>query len=171
MTVPDLSSLGDAWKCSHPDVVLTKKRTERKGWWYWEQCTTCGAKIRRRASAEVPRAWELPDFDEELATRWWQDRSAQNEQRRQAEADAENQRWWAWYSDYLRSPRWHAIRSKVLRRAAGMCEGCAEQPATQVHHLTYAHVGNEMLFDLVAICNDCHERVTEADRAAHQERP
>lgn len=30
------------------------------------------------------------------------------------------------------------------------------------HHLTYAHVTQEFLFELVAICGDCHARVHDA---------
>jgi hypothetical protein len=29
-----------------------------------------------------------------------------------------------------------------------------------VHHLTYAHIGAEPLFDLVAICSCCHKELS-----------
>jgi len=41
-----------------------------------------------------------------------------------------------------RHARWHA----------------GSEPATEVHHLTYQHVGHEFLFELVAICRECHTR-------------
>jgi 5-methylcytosine-specific restriction endonuclease McrA len=43
-------------------------------------------------------------------------------------------------------------------------DGCQSR-ATQVHHLTYRHLGNEPLFELMAICRDCHEQLTEMDRS------
>jgi replicative DNA helicase len=62
------------------------------------------------------------------------------------------------YHEYLLSPEWMALRRKVLDRCGGLCEGCREERVTQVHHLTYAHVRNELLFELVGLCDACHER-------------
>lgn len=70
-----------------------------------------------------------------------------------------NQAWWDAYRQYLASEQWREKRWKVLRRANDICEGCGEARATQVHHLTYKRVGQEMLFDLVAICDECHQSI------------
>lgn len=64
----------------------------------------------------------------------------------------------ALYAEYLKSTEWAARRDKVMARSGGVCEGCREQAATEVHHLTYEHVTQEFLFELVAICGDCHAR-------------
>ena len=45
-----------------------------------------------------------------------------------------------------------------------MCEGCGVRRAAQVHHLTYEHVGDELLFELVAVCGQCHDRITAQAR-------
>lgn len=63
-----------------------------------------------------------------------------------------------WYHLYLLSADWEAKRQKVFARSNFTCEGCGEAPATQVHHLNYDRVGAELLFDLVAICRECHGR-------------
>lgn len=63
------------------------------------------------------------------------------------------------YAEYLRSPAWASKRERVMQRAGGVCEGCRGRPATEVHHLTYEHVTQEFLFELVAICGDCHARL------------
>src|SRR5215212_8618047 len=76
----------------------------------------------------------------------------------QAERDEERRRWWQRYNRYLETPEWHSRREKVLERANGRCEGCGERRAAQVHHRTYEHVGDEFLFELVALCELCHER-------------
>ncbi len=65
------------------------------------------------------------------------------------------------YGDYLRSDAWKAKRRLVFKRAGGVCEGCGLLEATEVHHLTYAHKMNEFLFELVAVCTECHERLHE----------
>ena len=68
------------------------------------------------------------------------------------------------YSRYLKSEEWQNLRLKVLARAKHICEGCGEQPATHVHHLTYDRFGNEMLFDLVAVCESCHKKIHKQTR-------
>jgi hypothetical protein len=60
------------------------------------------------------------------------------------------------YDLYMSSPEWTDKRKAVLRRAHGICEGCGRRPAIQAHHLTYQRFGREMLFDLVAVCLECH---------------
>ena len=62
------------------------------------------------------------------------------------------------YASYLSTPQWKARAAKVHKRAKGMCEGCGTKKSREVHHLSYAHVGNEFLFELVALCEDCHDR-------------
>jgi len=71
----------------------------------------------------------------------------------------QNKEWWDWYNAYLRSPAWRERAAQVRRRAGGICEGCGTQAATQVHHLTYKHVGKEFLWELRAICEECHDRI------------
>lgn len=93
--------------------------------------------------------------------RQWAAQSAQYQQ----EQEEKNRQWWARYDKYLQSEVWRAKRAAVLDRARGLCEGCRNAKATQVHHLTYDHVFEEPLWDLVASCSACHERVTTLDRA------
>lgn len=63
------------------------------------------------------------------------------------------------YDEYLLSNTWKEIREKVLIRDRGICQGCYENQATQVHHLEYPEVfGTEMLWTLVSVCISCHKR-------------
>jgi cytochrome c553 len=63
------------------------------------------------------------------------------------------------YADYLKSEQWALRRDLVMERAGGRCEGCRLNPASEVHHRTYEHVTQEFLFELVALCGDCHDRI------------
>jgi hypothetical protein len=62
------------------------------------------------------------------------------------------------YQEYLRhSAKWQRLRSLVMKRSCGLCEGCMSKRATQVHHTVYPTVlGEELLFTLVALCGECH---------------
>ena len=60
------------------------------------------------------------------------------------------------YKAYLQSDEWKAKRTAVRRRARGWCERCKVRVRVDVHHLTYANVGNEPLTDLIGVCRGCH---------------
>ena len=63
------------------------------------------------------------------------------------------------YEEHLQSEYWHRIRKKVLLRDDFLCQGCLENQATQVHHTTYSHLGNELAFQLISLCASCHSKV------------
>jgi 5-methylcytosine-specific restriction endonuclease McrA len=77
-------------------------------------------------------------------------------QRPQPPRDAD---WWARYNEYLASDAWQNRRRLVLKRANYLCEACLVRPAVQVHHLVYTHVFDEFLWELKAICLECHRRI------------
>ena len=62
------------------------------------------------------------------------------------------------YERYLLSAEWKRTRELVLLRAKYRCEGCGIRDATEAHHMTYAHLGNEFLWELRAVCEFCHQR-------------
>jgi len=69
------------------------------------------------------------------------------------------------YDEYLRSPIWHWIRARTLRRAKGVCKGCHINRATAVHHERYS-VAALLGIDwrsLVAVCAMCHEMAHAAE--------
>lgn len=141
--------------CGSGQTQLRRKRARNGAEMFAWQCLGCG----RAASAWIRRATiaqpdNLLDWDEALA-------DAFDTERRKvwvAERDIENAGWRRRYDEHLASPKWRSIRSRVLQRARGVCEGCGLLRAEQVHHLTYRHLGDELLFELVALCEDCHQR-------------
>lgn len=125
------------------------------------QCIECGREIRAvsQRSPEVLALADITAFDEALRDAWEERRRAHyalQQRIRENEQHQKNAEWWAWYDAYLLTPAWRVKRQKVLERASGICEGCCERRATQVHHKSYEHVGHELLFELVAVCDDCH---------------
>jgi len=69
------------------------------------------------------------------------------------------------YTAYLRSKAWQALRAKVIFRDSGQCRAalaggkrCGSRQGVEVHHLTYARFGAELMTDLVVLCHDCHKR-------------
>ena len=64
--------------------------------------------------------------------------------------------WFKEHSEYLQTPQWKSIRQKVLKRDNYLCQGCLESQATEVHHLTYDNWKNELMFELISVCYNCH---------------
>lgn len=132
----------------------------------WLCCEVCGRKIQK--SKPPLSAW-VEDGEETIARKQadWQHRRDRESELLSVEAvqeaEALNQAARAVreseYAAYRRSPGWRQRRALVLRRCAGVCEGCGEAAAAEVHHLTYAHFGRELLFELVALCPACHRLV------------
>jgi hypothetical protein len=60
------------------------------------------------------------------------------------------------YANYLKSPKWQETRRQCMQRYGNTCQMCAGV-ATDVHHLSYQHKGNEWWFELVALCKRCHK--------------
>jgi hypothetical protein len=61
------------------------------------------------------------------------------------------------YKNYLLCPEWKKKRKFIIQRDK-ICQGCLDAPIHQVHHLTYRNVGNELMFELVGLCRECHSR-------------
>ena len=59
------------------------------------------------------------------------------------------------YQKYLNSDHWKNLRKKAMERDNYTCQICHKK-ATEVHHLTYENLNKEHLFELVALCHNCH---------------
>ncbi|WFE77300.1 HNH endonuclease [Roseinatronobacter sp. S2] len=151
-------------ECRHPDVeiraqTISDGRTQCK-----RQCLICGAPVGSAAKKQDG----LPPWNEDALNTYMDARDiAQKAIRREyiqlheqeiAVLEAKSGDWQAQYEAYRRTPLWQAKRARVLKRANGLCEGCLEAAAVVVHHLTYANMGDELFFQLVALCRDCHTK-------------
>lgn len=155
-------------KCSaHPRREWRRFRTSNGGYQVRAQCLDCGY-ILGGPRKQTPEDRELPEVDldaydayEEIKRQEY----ARIEQRHAALQHRRENSFFLEYEAYLNSPEWRRKRELVLRRAKGTCEGCGLRPAKQVHHLTYRHKMAEFLFELVAVCDECHERLHQPDTA------
>jgi len=64
------------------------------------------------------------------------------------------------YLEYLASPAWRARATHAKRRQDYQCFRCCRSGLPlEVHHFTYARLGDEWPEDLVALCESCHAAV------------
>ena len=147
--------------CDHPQTALRSKFTKDNREMVRPQCLVCG----RSAGAQIKKIdWpaEREPWDEEIEL---QIRERQNkrideiELRAFARHQARMRDRKGEYSDYLNSPKWKGIRRDVLIRDKYLCQGCLRNKATQVHHLTYENIYDELMFQLVSVCDACHRKI------------
>jgi 5-methylcytosine-specific restriction endonuclease McrA len=159
--------------CDHQSKRLRKFTASNKALSFRMQCLRCGETVETIKRINLPRNVcidLLEDFDSTLSHSFlkpiWNLRDKLNKKaidrydslRRDAFLKSQNDQKEK-YQSYLNSSEWFALRLKVLARCNYMCEGCRSKPAEHVHHLTYAHIYNEFLWELVGVCNGCHKRV------------
>lgn len=66
------------------------------------------------------------------------------------------------YQDYLRSAHWAAVKKRYRQSDREQaCIHCGD-PAYELHHLSYARLGRELLDDLVPLCRTHHGALEEA---------
>jgi 5-methylcytosine-specific restriction endonuclease McrA len=145
--------------CQHVAAEIRRFTCANGAIQFVRQCLSCGVK-RSNAIKTAPVDAEIGElalvrpFDESLNAAYWARRQAERDARRARESVE----WGEWYQRYLQSQAWSERRRKVLERAAGLCEGCRDAVADEVHHLSYRHAGDEFLYELVALCRACHAR-------------
>jgi hypothetical protein len=93
--------------------------------------------------------------------------------KKEAERTGERIEWLLAYRIYLESAIWQEKRRKVIERCRGICEGCGERRAVEVHHVRYPQwpcmpgseewLRREKLYDLVGVCERCHREIERKD--------
>lgn len=61
------------------------------------------------------------------------------------------------YAAYLQSAKWVRKRQESLERFGHRCGVCYSDGRLAVHHRTYERCGDELVEDLIPLCERCHE--------------
>lgn len=157
-------------ECEHRHSNLTARTLSNGTTAYYMQCLRCGAAtstaIAKAKAAELLAQQNntlefCPPWNAQLVAQWAAQASAERASARfdrMIEAEDRRIEHTNQYHAYLRTPEWQDKRQKVIERCRGICEGCMDARVAHVHHLTYAHIFDELLFELVGLCEACHER-------------
>lgn len=71
------------------------------------------------------------------------------------------------YEEYLKSRHWKTVRKGALSRAGHRCQVCnVDELPLEVHHRTYARLGQELPDDLFVLCEICHGLFSKHGRLA-----
>lgn len=158
-SVPDLYT-----SCKHPQTEVRKMPIANGGFQLKKQCLVCGDSVgnaQKKAHLSADNVAKVPEWDQTIHPQFRDQREKRQQELIRAADERANKKWRAQYDAYLRSPEWAQRRQLVVLRAQGLCEGCRSARATDVHHTTYIHAGEEFLFELVALCTTCHSSTTK----------
>jgi hypothetical protein len=148
------------FNCIHQDSEIRDQVTSNGGIQRKKQCLQCG--LAQSQALKIERTASVPPWDNGLWSTWEQ---ACNKRRTEIEDNLisrqENFEYegYTLYSEYLKSEEWKSQRRLVMNRDGDLCQACLEKPAEEIHHLTYDHIFDEFLFELIAVCRPCHERL------------
>ncbi len=153
--------------CDHSATEYRDRTIAGGGIQRIRQCLNCGKSVGNAKKLDSQVA--VSSWDNILVERAEQNRDSVRERiyeaalKRTSSLEIEG---YADYEEYLRSEKWKQKRTAVLNRDSGICQACLSSEADQVHHLTYDRIFDEPLFDLVAICQPCHEQLHKKKIAA-----
>lgn len=147
--------------CDDHELIFVKRIKSNGQYLLNKQCLNCGEKEGKAYKLNSVNNIELlPNYSEELLDEFYFKRNEFYKEKK----ESERKEWFVGYNIYLKSDKWKHKRSLVLKRDNYTCQSCLVNEANEVHHLTYNHVFDEPLFELVSICNKCHELITKLDR-------
>jgi len=63
------------------------------------------------------------------------------------------------YQAYLHSEHWINKRKEFYKVNQAICSKCQSTKNLNLHHLTYARLGKELLTDLICLCETCHHEL------------
>lgn len=154
-------------RCPHKKQEIRRRTRSNGTMAFVMQCLGCGHEMRTVAKTDPLRTALIappPEWDSTISERYYKDRTdrwKQEAENRKLERQRD-------YERYLNSVEWRERSTRRLMVDQHQCQarlsGCL-RTATQVHHLSYTHLGNEPLFDLISVCRTCHEQITEMDRS------
>lgn len=153
--------------CRNPDEIYVFEYDEHKPRFIRLQCNNCGGCLTMTKPfpfAEYSNKVE-GEFSKLRFQEWKQARQTEGKQIGEiAQYIKFTNTTFYKYNIYLQSYEWKILREEVLNRDNHRCQYCNQAKATEIHHLTYEHLGNELLNELISYCSACHLKVHRITR-------
>lgn len=139
-------------KCHNIELRYILDSRRRKMFCF--QCPECGKKSGQWQP--TPTHGDYLPVDADLGRRFFEKRQNEYQMQRAMERRKKHHN----YEVYINQDiKWKEIRSKVMARCDRVCECCLTQAATQVHHVNYDSLFDEIAWDLRGVCRECHQKI------------
>lgn len=150
----------EEFACDHSDRVVRRQNLSDGRRVFVEQCRRCGwtSPHLKHDRVSLQTRQDCPEVDVDLKQDWL-DRRLRRQKEIREELNLERRAdWFEDHDEYLKTESWRMKRELVLKRDNYLCQGCRSSRAVHVHHLTYENVKDELLFQLVSLCEECHRK-------------
>jgi hypothetical protein len=151
--------------CNNPDTIEIRSETSDGKWQRRIACKTCKS-LSGKVLKQGNDFQTLPFLTYEKSQEYGLHRSKLHEKclhvcRDYTEAIKEKLRLIhkTKYDKYLQSPFWKQKSAIVKERDKYLCQMCLTEKATEVHHITYDRLFNELTSDLISVCSNCHKTI------------
>ncbi len=150
-------------RCEHPRHQPRRRKLTNGTTAFYSQCLDCGRAVGG-ALKKTFAVLDSPPWDEALERKHDELRKRFSDAYTsaiEAERASQSQEFWDLYHRHVRmdNPKWVELRRRVIARCGNVCEGCGNYRVAHVHHTTYDHLGDELLFELRGVCVGCHRKL------------
>lgn len=155
--------------CNHENFKITKHFDKLGRTIFIPQCMFCGRRCKQQVSKQcatgneplfnVEAEKKSHELSNDLSCKRSHYLAERGIRHRDAQEKAQKTKRRETYEAYLKTQEWSDKRQRVLVRDNFLCQGCLINRATQVHHTTYSHLGKELFFQLISLCDDCHKNI------------
>ena len=153
-------------RCCNHHLSVRKATTTSNRLSFRLVCNYCGEFFSAVSKKDILNLFdfeEIKEQDDELRTKFLQRKNGHRDYLNARTHEIFNASWDANknrnYHEYLKTDEWGKKRQLVLNRCKNICEACGINQAEAVHHLTYEHIYDEFLFELIGICHKCHSKI------------
>jgi len=154
-------------ECKCENMIYVYFEASNKSLRYQKQCMQCYRITNQIQKISIPSTTKIYPRAELNRRELWEAVKGIRDEMTGIIESHHRKDFFVWYQEYLFSSQWKEKARQVLTRDDGQCKailsGCLRS-ANQVHHLSYQHVGNEPLFELISVCSACHDKITTMDR-------
>ena len=162
MNVEQIKSLINFYhrdKCHLDQTIITKTIKSNGTKSYRLQCLSCGQGSSGLKFELIDQSLEYPLFNDDISSLYWSMEHDLKVKEQNLLRENERQNWLLEHNKYLQTDTWNHKRNKRLNFDDYLCQGCFESTATQVHHLSYKNWQDELMFELISVCNECHIKI------------
>ena len=148
--------------CKKPFAIVAIESLDHTRRRLYRQCINCGGCTERnkplsfkKYSDEIRNEFSYHNFEQ-----WKKKKNEESNYLRECVKDSNfetSKR--GRYIKYLGSDAWKFKRTQALVRDNYICQACKNNPAEEVHHLTYDTLFDEKLEDLLSVCKACHNQL------------
>lgn len=158
--------------CANPKVVFLKLKMSDNRFFYKSACISCGNMVQVKKNENLESYENSLILESDCKNKSIELKRIINEiisDRKINRKFCNKTKLVVDYNSYIQSAEWKEKRELALQRDKHICQRCKTNKANHVHHITYANIGNEYLYEIVSLCWYCHKLIHNTEKINYSE--